>query len=66
MTNELYDAEVDLKPYKAWLLVFTKGIFSENPYDTMAGLNERLSESLLELVKRPEAKGIKIGYVDIH
>ena len=44
MTNELFDSEVfgSSDEDNDWLLVFTKGIYSENPYDTMASINESL------------------------
>ena len=51
MTNELYDTEV-FNSDQVWLLVFTKGINSTNPYDSMASINERLSNSMIEFTKK--------------
>lgn len=52
----------------AWLVIFTKGISSENPYDTMASINEKLAESLTVVAGSKDAKAgkLRIGYVDIH
>ena len=67
LTNDVYDKEVETASSdQAWLIVFTKGIFSENPYDSMAAMNEILSASLLELSKKDVAKGLRVGFVDIH
>ena len=56
MTNDLYDSEVYKmsEPEEAenvWLIAFTKGIYSENPYDTMASINEILYKALIEFSK---------------
>ena len=61
-TTEIHDknSETSVEP---WLIVFTKDLASENPYDQLTNINTVLSIELLKLRKLTD---IKIGYIDIY